>query len=119
MTTLTVLGPQRRPTLDVVAREVVPDGTIATCTAGWLEREPDDDELDSLLGGRGANLELYGRWLDVHAKDPEFAAADRRRREVRDELQAAYVLRLEHEVAAVLELLRRDLRLRVVVAVAR
>ena len=37
-----LLGPQRRATVDGVARALAPDGPVATVTAGWQEREPDD-----------------------------------------------------------------------------
>ena len=43
---VTLLGPQRRPTLDTVAASLYPEGPVATITAGWQEREPDDDELE-------------------------------------------------------------------------
>ena len=61
-----LLGPQRRPTVDVVARSLGLgreglDGPVATVTAGWQEREPDDGELTALLGGRAVNLSLYRR----------------------------------------------------------
>lgn len=102
-----LLGPQRRPTVSAVIRGLGVEGPIATVNAGWREREPDDAELGALLDGRARNLGLHGRWLDVLERDPEFAAAERRRRELLDELQEVYVLRLEHAVAAVLELRRR------------
>ena len=44
-----VLGPQRRPTLAAVARTLDLAGPVATVTAGWQDREPDDAELDALL----------------------------------------------------------------------
>ena len=54
-----LLGPQRRPTLDSVVRSLGSGGPWATVTAGWQEREPDDGELASLLGGAGSvNLGL-------------------------------------------------------------
>ena len=71
-----VLGPQRRPTLDAVGL----DGPVATITAGWQEREPDDAELDALLDGRSLNLALYARWQDVLERDPEYAEAERAHR---------------------------------------
>ena len=66
---VTVLGPQRRPTVTPL-----PPGTVAaTITAGWRAREPDDAELDRLLGGGTVNLRLYERWLDVLDQDRELA----------------------------------------------
>lgn len=108
MTRVLLLGPQRfRPAVGEAVRDLGGDGPVAFVTAGWQEREPDDAELQGLLGGRGVNLGLYARWTDVHDRDPDFAAADRRRRELLDELQAAYLLQLRHAMAAVAELRRQ------------
>jgi hypothetical protein len=104
---VTLLGPQRRPTLDAVVAGLAPAGTIATITAGWQEREPDDGELSTLLGGRDVNLQLYRRWLDVQERDPSFAAAERRLAEVLAELQETYLLRLDYALQAVYALQRR------------
>jgi hypothetical protein len=104
---VTLLGPQRRPTLDAVAASLVPDGTIATITAGWQEREPDDGELSTLLSGRDVNLQLYRRWLDVQERDPSFAAAERKLAEVLAELQETYLLRLDYALQAIYALQRR------------
>lgn len=98
-----VLGPQRRPTLDAVVRGLDLTGPIATVTAGWLEREPDDAELDALVGGRGANLRLYARWLDVQANDPEYAAAEQEHRAALRELQELYLVQLDGTLRALHE----------------
>ena len=55
---IVLLGPQRRPTLEGVARSLFPGpgagGPVATITAGWQEREPDDAELVALLASAAA-----------------------------------------------------------------
>jgi hypothetical protein len=100
-----VLGPQRRPTLAAVARTLDLAGPVATVTAGWQDREPDDAELDALLDGRSVNLRLYARWQDVLARDPDYAAAEREYRAALREQRELYlitldgVLRALHEVA--------------------
>jgi len=104
---VTLLGPQRTPTLGAVVRSLGLEGPIATVTAGWQEREPDDGELDSQLDGRSVNLSLFGRWLDVQESDAGFAAADRRLRQVLDEAQEIYLLRLHHALGAVYAVQRR------------
>ena len=104
---ITLLGPQRRPTLEAVARSLYPEGPIATITAGWQERESDDGELGRLLGSRDVNLGLYRRWLDVIERDPLFAAGERRLAEVLDEIQDSYLLRLDHALQAVYAVQRR------------
>jgi len=98
---VTLLGPQRRPTLDSVAAALRLDGPFATVTAGWQEREPDDAELSRQLGDRDVNLQLYRRWLDVTERDLVYAAGQRKLAEVLDELQELYLLRLDHELQAV------------------
>jgi hypothetical protein len=85
---------------------------VATITAGWQERESDDAELSSLLGSRDVNLQLYRRWSDVQDRDPDFAAAERNLALVLDEVQALYLLRLDHELRAVHAIQRRSDRSR-------
>jgi len=104
---VTLLGPQRRPTLEAVASSLYPGGPVATITAGWQEREDDDAELGKLLGSRDVNLRLYRRWLDVQERDPVFAAGERRLAELLGELQDLYLLRLDHALQAVYAVGRR------------
>ena len=105
---ITLLGPQRRPTLEAVAWSLYPEGPIATVTAGWQERESDDGELGKLLGSRDVNLGLYRRWLDVTERDPLFAAGERRLGEVLDEVTGSYLIRLDHALQAVYAVQRRS-----------
>ena len=87
---VTLLGPQRRPTLDTVAASLCPEGPVATITAGWQEREPDDGELGKLLGARDVNLRLYRRLLDVQERDPAFALGERKLAAALEELQRQF-----------------------------
>jgi hypothetical protein len=105
---ITLLGPQRRPTVDTVMRSLGAAGPVVTITAGWQEREPADEELSRLLGAGSVNLALYGRWLDVQRRDPGYAAADRRLRGVLDEVQEIYLLRLDYALRAVYAVQRRS-----------
>lgn len=99
---VTLLGPQRRPTVDAVVRALDPAGPVATVTAGWQEREDDDAELAGLLGGRQVErLRLHARWLDVQERDPEFAVAEREHAAVLDELRQLYLLQLDSAMRAV------------------
>jgi hypothetical protein len=102
-----LLGPQRRPALDLAVRALGLDGPFATVTAGWQEREPDDGELSARLGGRAVNLGLYRRWLDVQERDPEYTAAERRLQEILAELREVYLLRLDYALGAVYAVQRR------------
>lgn len=106
--TVILLGPQRRPTVDAVARSLGLAGPVATVTAGWQEREPDDAELGRLLGGRDAALSLYRRWLDVQERDPGYAAGERRLAGVLAELTELYLLRLDYAMQAVHAVQRRS-----------
>jgi hypothetical protein len=100
---VTLLGPQRRPTLDRVLDALGVDGPVAAVNAGWQEREADDSELLSLLGGRGTNLHLHARWMAVLHDDSEYAQAEREHHVVLAELQQLYRIRLEHALRAVYE----------------
>ena len=102
-----LLGPQRRPTVDSVVRSLGVSGPVATVTAGWQEREPDDAELGALLGGQAVGLGLFGRWLDVQERDPEYAAASRALADVLAELAELYLLRLDYALQAVYALQHR------------
>jgi len=103
-----LLGPQRlRPTVAATLRSLGVAGPVATVTAGWQEREPDDAELDAHLGGPALNLGLYVRWRDVLERDPELAAADLRRRSLLEEMRELYELRLDLALQAVGAVARR------------
>ena len=104
---VTVLGPQRQPTLDRVLTAIGVDGPIVAITAGWQEREADDGELMALLGGRGVNLQLHARWIAALSTDPEYAAAEREHRVVAEQMQQLYLLRLDHALRATYEVLQR------------
>jgi hypothetical protein len=107
-----LLGPQRRPTLDGVVRSLALGSglasPVATITAGWQEREPDDAELSAHLGGQAVNLALYRRWLDVQDRDPEYFAGARRLADTLAELQDLYLLRLDYALRAVYAVQRRS-----------
>jgi hypothetical protein len=98
---VTLLGPQRTPTVKRVLRSLPIEGRVATVTAGWREREPDDGELNEELDGRSVNLHLFRRWLDVQERDPDFATAYQRLRRILDEVQEAYLVRLDFALRAI------------------
>lgn len=98
--TVWLLGPQRRPSLQYVVRELDPHAPVATVTAGWQERESEDSELQELLGGRGVNLALHARWLDVHDQDREYAHAERDHDAAVAELRQLYLAQLDHALQA-------------------
>lgn len=106
---LIVLGPQRlRPTLAVAVSELEIEGQIAVVTAGWQEREREDEELTQAVGRRTVNLELYRRAEETLADDPRLFEAHRRRQDQLKELQEIYSRRLDHALAACRELMGLD-----------
>ena len=109
---VTVLGPQRRPTVHHVVRGLELDGPVAIVTAGWQEREADDEELRRLVGGERSasvlNLRLRGRWLEVLEQDRELAAAERAHDAALAELRHLYLLQLDHALAAAYDVAHRS-----------
>lgn len=102
-----LLGPQRfEPTLGRVMDSLGMSGRIAAITAGWQEREREDQELHDHLDERTVNLELYMRAERVAAGDPELASAHRERQRQLKRLQSLYRMRLEHGMAACAALAR-------------
>lgn len=107
MTSATLLGPQRlQPRLSETAALMGLDGPIAAITAGWEEREGEDDELREELP-TARNLRLFERTEDIFAKDPELLEAMRERHDELRSLQKLYRLRLDHAMQAARDLAER------------
>lgn len=95
------LGAQRfAPSLADAVAAVGVSGRMAIITAGWQEREVDDQELVDHLGGRAINLRLHGRADEVFTKDPVLRAAHRERQEALRHRQDFYRIRLEYALEA-------------------
>lgn len=109
--TIVLLGPQRRPALRSVLRDLEPvvgsETPVAVVNAGWRDREDDDGELLELLDRRGVNLALYRRWLDATQHDPALVDWDAARQHALDELAQVADIRVQHAMAAVQALHRR------------
>ncbi len=108
---IVLLGPQSRVvTAGEVVADLWPKGRIATITAGWQEREPEDEELNAVLGGRTDNLRLYGRAEAAAAADPELGQAHRSLQTSLKLLRRAYNLRLSKlmDTWAALQVMRGD-----------
>jgi hypothetical protein len=107
--TTVLLGPQRfMTTAGTTLRALEVEGPVATITAGWEEREDQDEELNTVLDGRGRNLRLHHRLFDVLDKDERFAAAALTFRDRHDELLSFYRLRLEGALQTVYAVQRRS-----------
>jgi hypothetical protein len=108
MPRVTLLGPQQPiPSLISAVDGLGYRGRIAAITAGWEERELEDDELRAHLRGQSFNLRLWERAEEVFARDPEFLAGLRARKERVVRLQELYRLRLGHANEALRELMER------------
>ncbi len=105
-----LLGPQRlHPTIgEEVAAASLPDGPLAVVTAGWQEREDEDQELRSVVGRDVINLRLYARWEALTRADPEYFTLHRQRQDRLRTLQRYYRRRLEPTLAAPRDLLERE-----------
>lgn len=109
MSSVTLLGPQfREPNLRYALRELGLAGPLVVITAGWQEREGENDELADHVGEPVADLALYERTEHVFARDRELQVAHRRRQARLSETQDLYRMRLEHAKDAVRELLALD-----------
>ena len=98
---IVLMGAQR---FDATLSEMVESrglkGPFALITAGWQEREPEDDELRAHLGHPCVNLELHRRADAVFSSDEGLARAHRTRQETLRWKQDFYRVRLEHELDA-------------------
>ena len=96
-----LLGAQRfDPSLGAAVSELGVTGRIATITAGWQEREDEDEELSAHLGGRTVNLRLHARGDELFREEPALRDAHRERQASLRHRQDFYRIRLEHELEA-------------------
>ena len=98
---IVLLGAQRfDPTLGEAVAELKVEGKIATITAGWQEREEEDDDLREHLGGRTLNLRLHARAEEAFREDSELQEAHRERQTILRHRQDFYRIRMEHALEA-------------------
>lgn len=103
--TAVLLGAQRfGPTLSTAVADMGIKGRIAVVTAGWQEREDEDQDLSAALDERTVNLNLHRRGEELFREDTVFAAAHRERQGQLRVLQDVYRIRLDHALEAEREL---------------
>lgn len=103
-----LLGPQQlKQSLSAAVEALGVDGPIAIVTAGWQEREDQDEELPAQFGRSLVNLRLYERGEQVFAEDREYARAHRARQDQLRQIQEFYKLRLERSFDAALDIARK------------
>jgi hypothetical protein len=96
-----LLGAQRfDSTLGSVVRRLGCEGPIALITAGWREREDEDEPLRSHLACETVNLRPYHRFDEVLERDAELTEAHKAKQTKLRHKQDFYRIRLEHELAA-------------------
>ncbi len=96
-----LLGPQRdKPTVGRVVSDLDLEGPVATVTAGWQERETEDDELNAALGVPAVNLRLFERGEEAIQDDGELATAHDELRERLLLIRRAYNVRLARLIEA-------------------
>jgi hypothetical protein len=106
---LILLGPQRlRPTLAEARATLGIEGPVAAITAGWQDREAEDEELREHLGPDTVNLELYRRAEKLFADDRRLFQGHRQRQDSLREAQRIYRRRLRHAMAAAREVLEMN-----------
>ena len=97
MSTVVLLGPQ---TVSVDAGRALRDlgvtRDVALITAGWQEREGEDEDLVARLGVSARNLRLHKRSEEVFHDDAELTAAYKSRQERLRHMQDFYRIRLDH-----------------------
>jgi len=109
MSSITLLGPQfREPNLRLALRELGISGSLVAITAGWQEREGENEELRAHVDAPVKDLQLYARAEQVFSGDTELQMAHRRRQARLSEMQDLYRVRLDHSKQAARELLARD-----------
>ena len=111
-----LLGPQRhvpivRPAVEsLVGPESSvghDDRPLAVVTAGWEERENEDQELRDHVQRPVQNLEVWARVERIFERDRELLTAMRQRHDTLRKVQELYRLRLEGAMDATKELFRR------------
>jgi hypothetical protein len=107
-----LLGPQRhvpivRAAVDLLAPAATRPGPLAVVTAGWEEREAEDQELRDHVQRPVVNLGLWARVERIFEHDHELFAAMRQRHDTLRAVQDLYRLRLAGLMDAARELLRR------------
>jgi hypothetical protein len=96
---IVLLGPQRfQPTLRATLDALGVQGSVGVITAGWQEREGEDQELRAHLGCEVVDLLLYHRYDDLLLRDRELAAALDHKGQLLRRQQELYSLRLGHAI---------------------
>jgi len=105
-----LLGPQR-PTHNLAEAIVdagLPEGKMATISAGWQEAENDIDDLREIVGRPLVDLGIYNRADEVFRADEDLARRYRSRQDRLKEQQRLYRLRLKQLAIAARQTIRAE-----------
>ncbi len=106
------LGPQRRTPNVLDALRSLPGvdarAPVAIVSAGWEEREREQEEFEQHIRGRAINLEVYHRVEEIYTRDPAFRAAVRDRHDRLRALQRFYRDRLAYALDGARQLLAAE-----------
>ncbi len=98
---LFLLGPQaQQPDLGAALKEAKLGGPVALITAGYQERESEDQAFVASLGVPVVNLRLHARSEEVFAADKELAGAHVERQSRLKRMHEVYRIRLDHAFLA-------------------
>ena len=103
MPSVVLVGPQdTKLDLGAAVREAGVRGRrpVALITAGWQERESEDQALVAELGMPAVNLRLHARSEEVFSRDRELAAAYKERQKRLKLMHDFYRIRLDHAFEA-------------------
>ena len=106
---LALLGPQRlAPAIADELDALSVDGPVAAVTAGWQEREAEDEELRAHIARPVTDLRLHARCEAMFAEDPELFEAHRGRQKELRALQRLYRFRLDFVLEPARQLIARN-----------
>lgn len=110
LSSVILLGPQRHvPIVRPAVESLVADRKrpLAVITAGWEEREDEDQELRDHLQRPAHNLAIWQRVERIFEKDTELLEAMRQRHDTLRKVQELYRVRLAGMMESTRELFRR------------
>src|SRR5262249_14764920 len=93
---IVLLGPQGEAAAGQTLGELGLGGPVALITAGWQERESEDQELVQKLGVPAVNLRLHGRSEQLYARHAELLSAHAAPQALLRHMQDFYRVRLEY-----------------------
>ena len=106
---LVLLGPQPHfDSLKSALARLEMQAPVALITAGWETDEHEDRDLKQAIGIESINLNLFGRTEQLFADDPDLIQTLQTRQDELRHLRNAYNERLNHQLKAARQIIRRE-----------